>query len=158
MNYIDAVKFLLSRCIHVNQQDNLGNTALHYAVKYKNIHIIYELVNQEADIDLKNNENESAWEIAQKSKDKIIIKALSGDLQLSEIKNDISFHPTITSQLKEYLYIGTSNLYITIERNDERQIEINEAYKAFINEVLYKMRQEKPSYNALINEMCFPYK
>jgi len=64
INHIEVVTVLLERGINVNQRDDLGNTALHYAVLTENLYLIYLLVKKKIDILIKNKEGKSALDLA----------------------------------------------------------------------------------------------
>lgn len=57
---------ILKHDIDVNQKDNLGNTALHYAIMARNYDKILLLKRKGADPSIKNNKGVSALELAQK--------------------------------------------------------------------------------------------
>lgn len=66
----DVVNILLDYDdININQQDYLGNTAIHYAVQMKCKFIIKALIFSHADINLKNKEGKSALDLASELKD-----------------------------------------------------------------------------------------
>jgi len=86
---------LIDNAIYVDQQDHLGNTALHYAVMGRNKFFISSLLSIHADIHLKNNEGKSPLDLAHEMKNKVIIGLLTNNEILSilaandekEIKN-----------------------------------------------------------------------
>jgi len=76
LNHVVVVKTLLDYPVQVNQQDHLGNTALHYAVQKSQYDIINALAYAKADIHLKNNENLSPLDLAKTANNKKAIDLL----------------------------------------------------------------------------------
>jgi len=116
MNKYDIVPLLLKTHIQVNQQDDMGNTALHYAVQNRNVPMINNLVKQGADVDIENNEGETALKIGKDLNNVNVLKALHGNLSLSELNDEIKAMREIQAEIqhqyiKEYLYMRVSNLY-----------------------------------------------
>jgi len=135
MNHIKAANILLSKGIQVNQQDVTGNTALHYAVKSKNIEMIQKLIEYDADCNILNNDKESSMELARCSEDKNILMAVCGTLSPSDLKETIYIKPNKTPQLIEYSYYHVSNIYIEIDKNgidDLKQKAIREVYGKYV--------------------------
>jgi len=94
----------------------MGNTALHYAVQNRNVPMINNLVKQGADVDIENNEGETALKIGKDLNNVNVLKALHGNLSLSELNDEIKAMREIQAEIqhqyiKEYLYMRVSNLY-----------------------------------------------
>jgi len=64
--YYRVINFLLEKQIDVNIQDPHGETALHYVVVTDEYSVIEELLKNGADIYIKNNENETPYDLAVK--------------------------------------------------------------------------------------------
>jgi len=96
---------LLQRGINVNQQDILGNTALHYAVMTKNKFYIKQLLSNQADVHIKNNEGKSPLDL-----DSTI---LSNDYSNDSDNNDIKNKKVVKfdKELEEYLYPCITNTF-----------------------------------------------
>jgi len=86
-NNYDSVSSLLNYSIPINNQDELGNTALHYAIGCKNPIIVQELIQKGINDQLKNNEGKTANDLAMELGDKNILKALKNQLTSEDIKN-----------------------------------------------------------------------
>jgi len=63
MNYVSGTNQEVIQN-NVNQQDYLGNTALHYAIEIHAIHLIHTLMTKKPDIRIRNNEGKSAFDCA----------------------------------------------------------------------------------------------
>jgi len=83
---IESIKSLLANNIDINHQDNLGNTALHYAVMLNQPYIVALLCSKNADKTIKNNEGKTAIDLVQVIDDKNAIIAMNKDPK-SFIKN-----------------------------------------------------------------------
>ena len=74
---IIAVNELLKFDVLVDQQDYLGNTALYYAVEMNNIPVIKNLVNKNANPNIKNNEGRSPLDLAHENGNKTVLNLLT---------------------------------------------------------------------------------
>ncbi|OUM58984.1 hypothetical protein PIROE2DRAFT_64068 [Piromyces sp. E2] len=139
-----AADLLIKRDINFNQQDNTGNTALHYAVKNRNIPLINNLIGNGASYSIKNNENETALEIAKSIGDKITMNAIMGTLSESELSKEVTIFekhkPTEDKKIKEYLYIGVTSLYQNINYDNYRNKGFTK-YDGYIRQ-LSRIRQK----------------
>ncbi len=63
-NRKDCCLYLLERNVHVNHLDKDGNTVLHYAIKNEDIDFSIKLIDNGADIFIKNNQQETPLDIA----------------------------------------------------------------------------------------------
>lgn len=70
---------LIDNAIYVDQQDHLGNTALHYAVMGNNKFFISSLLSINANIHVKNNEGKTPLDLAHDMNNKIIISLLTNN-------------------------------------------------------------------------------
>lgn len=78
--------FLIQSGADVNQPDNFNETALHNAVKKNAIKVIHLLVSDQADRDLKNDQNVTPVDLASSAQ---AIKALGFDVHdVSNVHND----------------------------------------------------------------------
>ena len=73
-NHIDLIKYLLTynkenggNLININQQNNFGNTSLMIAAYNGNEYVVQLLMNYGADINIKNDANDTAYSIARKN-------------------------------------------------------------------------------------------
>jgi len=129
LNKHKVALLLLKKGIDVHQKDDTGNTALHYAIQNKNVPLIHELVMHGADITIENNESETALTLAKKLDNSKVLKALHGSLSNSELDKAIEAEEEVNmivqnKRIEEYLYIGVSNLYVKISKNDLENIKI----------------------------------
>ncbi|OUM67670.1 hypothetical protein PIROE2DRAFT_4840 [Piromyces sp. E2] len=135
MNRNKMIALLLKMCINVNQQDDMGNTALHYAVQNRNIPMIYDLV-KICDKNL-NNAN--------------MINALHDTLSDSEFRKEIEalkeIHALIRNQrIDEYSYMRVSKTYIKLTNDDLH--DLKEAYNIKIKLLKSQIdKLEKKIYN-----------
>ncbi|ORX82169.1 ankyrin [Anaeromyces robustus] len=97
--------------ININHQDELSNTALHYAVECRNPIIVQELINKKANDQLKNIEGKSPYDLANDLGDKNILEALKGTLNAEMIKNIRNNDQSEALKgIEEYLYPCTNIL------------------------------------------------
>ena len=150
MNKYDIVSVLLKTHIHVNQQDAMGNSALHYAVQNKNVPMINNLVKQGADINIENNNGETALKMGKDMNDSSIMKALLGTLSLSELDKEIKSMRDINALIRhqyieEYIYTRVSRLYrkITSESLDN----LRKCYYSNISTVNSELSRVTSIYN-----------
>ncbi|OUM62167.1 hypothetical protein PIROE2DRAFT_11615 [Piromyces sp. E2] len=78
---IDTIKILLKNNIYINQQDKLGNTALHYAIQSYNPYTTALLVSSGANLSIKNLEGETPMNFVNKIKNEIILKDIVNAIQ-----------------------------------------------------------------------------
>ncbi len=64
-NQTEVVNYLISIEVDVNEKDNFGNTALHYAAENLNIDMVKALIKKGANLTFINNEGLSAYKIAE---------------------------------------------------------------------------------------------
>jgi len=138
-----SVEYLLKCSININQQDILGNTALHYAVSLKNKAIIEKLIMSKADIDIKNNEKKSPLNLAHELEDKEILNILTNPSLLNsesssssnnnkgkkEEDNENEKQLYKYNEVKEYLYpcVGELNEFcnsVLLTKEKENLIKI----------------------------------
>jgi len=73
--------------VKINYKDNLGNTALYYAVKLKDKYAINVLMSCHADPTIKNNERVSPLDLAYELRDKDLLDLLHKPLPLNEFND-----------------------------------------------------------------------
>ena len=61
---IDFVQYFIDKKLDVNYQNNFGDTALHIAMIEENLDIIKLLLNNNADLLIKNNEKKTPFDLA----------------------------------------------------------------------------------------------
>lgn len=112
---------LIKNSIDINQQDILGNTALHYAVYLKKVDIIKELIKQSIDIKIKNNNGKTGLDLAKEIGNQDILNLFNNTHittthTYSEVEENVIDNPDI--QYKETLKninIPIKNIYYNIE-------------------------------------------
>ena len=75
--YSEIVRILIENGVDVNMTDAKGTTAAHYAVMFRNYNLIEQLVNANADFELKNNLQKSALDYAEMYNDNKINEILT---------------------------------------------------------------------------------
>lgn len=60
----DYIDILLNNDININAVNKKGDTSLHEAVKCKHVHYIEKLLKWKADLSIKNNENQTFYDVA----------------------------------------------------------------------------------------------
>jgi len=150
-NNYESVMNLLKYPIHINTniQDKIGNTALHYAIECRNPLMVQKLIETGVDIQLKNFNNQSPYDLAIELGDKTILEALKSNLTseiIQSIKNNDQ--SKALEDIEEYLYPNISIIeyrcifltkemietesktYKTIdwERNEIKEMERRQAY------------------------------
>jgi len=131
-----AVKELLEHGININQQDDLGNTALHYAIETKNLNLTHALLSDCADVNIKNNEGKSSLDLANEINDESIKNLINHPPSFdyntyinshSENNNNRNSHDSTTCIMEtsqeakaamEYLYLNISPIYSNFEISD----------------------------------------
>ncbi|XP_030631776.1 ankyrin repeat domain-containing protein 22 [Chanos chanos] len=73
---VNLMKLVLSHRVDINAVDYKGNTGLHYACQRKSHRLIPLLLEKNADISIKNNNNETPLDIAQRLQFKKIVTML----------------------------------------------------------------------------------
>ncbi|ORX44868.1 ankyrin [Piromyces finnis] len=127
---IEIVKTLLRLGADVDHQDNLGNTALYYAVDLKNIHSISILTFYKANLYKKNNRNVSPWDMIQQFPDK------------QKILDSISNAPSYFSLYPKKKHIissnSLSNLIHEKRTKHNKKEKKNKTYYNNISEIKYQ--------------------
>jgi len=163
MNNYNSVELLLQKCANTNQQDDMGNTALHYAVQANNIPMIYDLIHNDANPHLKNNQKESALEMANRLGNKKVLNAILGNLSVSDYSKEKSSmtrsQNVKTPQIDEYLYTNTSNFYSEFQNNNAYTQEIKNVYKNYVDKVNkqrnFIIKQFKSDIDDLLQDLIF---
>ena len=106
---------------NINHKDELGNTALHYAVMTRNILAVYILMAFKANPKTANNKKLSSIKLAQDLNDNDIIEALSRKLPRDKINNMCILLPLFRDDPNE-------NKMETIKLSDEDTLEDETSY------------------------------
>jgi len=128
LNRQKSVLSLIQHKIDINHQDNLGNTALYYAIDSNNVDLIKLFVSNHADKTIKNNDGISPLDFAKKLGYKYILNILKEEesvllspLTHEEVKDYyFQFTKENDSEIKyketeEYLYPYVSDRYSEID-------------------------------------------
>ncbi|KAG4108858.1 ankyrin [Neocallimastix lanati (nom. inval.)] len=99
---ISTVKILLKKKINCNQQDNLGNTALHYAVKLNDPYLVY-ILNKHIDSNILNNKGLSPKSEAFINSNERVKDVILGGYNIDIEKNDLEI-PKIAYKLFKETY------------------------------------------------------
>jgi len=114
INNYKAVEELLKKGININQQDILGNTALHYAVETERPYLTYLLMTKNPDINLKNKEGKTAKDLANEIGNKKILETLNNPSyrpNLSDDNNNNTKHEQYAEEIKTYITSYVNNNY-----------------------------------------------
>jgi len=88
---VDSVKLLLKHHINVNQQDNSGNTALHYAILLGDNYIVKMICAKKADYNIKNNKDMTPSMLASQTRNFEIRSIMSTPiLNIERSKHNVS--------------------------------------------------------------------
>ncbi|KAL6607534.1 ankyrin [Neocallimastix sp. 'constans'] len=96
------VQALLLKNSELNQQDNLGNTALYYAININDDYIVNYLAFLKADLNIKNNKGVSAMDLAKELNNETILKILDHP------KSPYNYKPS-SSKLKSKKFKSNKN-------------------------------------------------
>jgi len=136
INHIEVVKILLERGINVNQQDCIGNTALHYAVIIQKPYLIQLLVAKKVNIHLKNQEGKSALDIAYELKDHDdIIQALTSTAHFNSLSILVDKNESEVDVDNSH-YKRTQNYLTPYANNDYPDYEITDVMMNIRDEIL----------------------
>jgi len=89
LGFLDKVKSYTIRNANFNHQDELGNTALLYAVNMRNICVINLLAHFHVDPDLKNNQGMSPKDVAKQIGEEKLIKYMEKPRPIHEMKEKL---------------------------------------------------------------------
>jgi len=84
----NITKYIITRGANLDYQDELGNTALHYALESGNKYIIDALAYYKANIHIKNREGKSPIEIAKVSENDEIVGLLTNPVPLYKLNDN----------------------------------------------------------------------
>lgn len=76
INEVYGIETLLNYGVNVDQQDIMGNTALHYAVEIENPQLVKMIMMKKPKMDLKNVKNKTARIIAEEIGNKAVLEVL----------------------------------------------------------------------------------
>jgi len=121
-SHSEAVAKLLECGINVNQQDYIGNTALYYAIDLKNFNYVKLLMDNHADINIRNIEGKSPLNYAHELGEKTIINILNNpesvDKEAIFPTEKNSAYLRYKQEMDEYLYPCIQNNYSKIKISD----------------------------------------
>jgi len=124
VNNIEQIKLLLQYGINVNQQDELGNTALYYAVEMEEAYLVHLLVNKHADIHIKNNEGRSPFDLANKLGNQKVLIALnhpSANIEKPESKKPSKYEESIRQYLTPYITNNYPDYKISLDEQTKKK-------------------------------------
>jgi len=127
-----AVDILLKYGIDVNHQDNLGNTALHYAVEINSPFLIHRLLCKKADIHIKNNIGKSPLDYAQDleiNKNEIVDMMINPSIHLKKDKFINLVSSKYEEEIKNYLLPYINNDYPEYKSGHSNEIAKKDIYK-----------------------------
>ena len=138
INRNDFYSQLLKTDININQQDDSGNTALHYAVRNINIPFIYNLIINGANPYIENNEGETALKIAEGIENNNALKAIYGTLSSSELDDEMKALNEVQAEIQyqyinEYIEIGKSVNYRVLTKDDQ------DVHRTIYNSITYNI-------------------
>jgi len=130
---LEVVKIFLENNVYIDQQDNFGNTALHYAVQMNLPEIINALAYSHADINIKNSKDQSPYDLAKASSDPKILDYLEHPTPIKfskpQKKGKLFSIKKITkrSSSRKRSYNERSNEYLNVKNyNDVIAFSIND--------------------------------
>jgi len=133
INQVKAVEILLERGIYIDHQDNLGNTALHYAVDIQEPYLISKLMSKEPNIHLKNNEGKSALDLAQEiegeTKNEIICLLTNPNYKLKKIKFNSQSTNKYTEEIQKYIIPYANNYFPDFKSTNKMENAKNIIYQ-----------------------------
>ena len=89
--------------VNPNIADSLGNSPLHYAVRYQRFNICESLLQYGADVKVKNKKGESSYDLACGLKNNLYKKLLSKYLHTNVSKSSTQLSPEQSKKLFEYI-------------------------------------------------------
>ncbi|ORX86514.1 ankyrin [Anaeromyces robustus] len=145
----DSIQILLQYPIPIDYQDELGNTALYYAIEGNDIHIVKILRSNHADMNIKNNEGISALDYA---------KSLGYHYMLNILKeerNSVLFSfpspPTSPNLIQEFSTLDDKNKKEKINVHSRSEKRKSKTKKSFDNN--NKKEEVKDFYFQILDEI-----
>ena len=132
-NRINIITALMEKYIFdINKQDNHGNTALHWAVYFNNQQCIDYLIHYNININIMDNNNCTAMDIAVKRENENLIVKIKNSLTIQyldsenkqNIKQYFSFLELIQINIIKYLYIPFLIILILSELYNQKLIAV----------------------------------
>lgn len=109
----NTAALLIAAKADVNKQNNLGKTALMYALNSQNIEFITTLINKGADVNIKDSSNETAlsYALKQNCPENIIITLIkaNADLSLEDNSGETPLSYALKNRLSENIIISLVN-------------------------------------------------
>jgi len=90
INKVNAVETLLNYGIDVDQQDDIGNTALHYALEIENPKIVKMIMEKNSKMDLRNENKKTARMLAEEIGNKTILEILDNPNTVIDQQFDVN--------------------------------------------------------------------
>jgi len=137
----------------VNAQDELGNTALHYAVQLEDEYTIVLLKNHQADPSIKNNEGKEAMEASENIDDPSIMIVHTNSIPTS-VMEDISEKQKLLSVLKQ-----KTDQNITYDIKNYRVDVFQQNYHSLISDEYLSYYKPPPSKSIIqqwVGEVLYP--
>jgi len=122
--------------VNINHQDHLGNTALYYAIKIKDKQTINLLAYNHADINIKNNQGVSAFDLSKEMNDESIINILKNPISPKSFK-------------KKNSKSGIKSLFFKEKKNTDEKLN------DYVQD--YQIKSYRSSYDYTSIEKKYPY-
>jgi ankyrin repeat protein len=143
---VSALRMLLPLGPNLDQQDNMGNTALHYAVNCNNSYSVKDLVNAGANINIKNNEGKTPLDLAINNNNKSIIELLNQSNPVIENENEMKKR----NNKKKGGFL--SMIKKSMKKNDKNNLDVGVyhlTYSERRNIISFELTDNKPKYTPL---------
>lgn len=161
----DIIKLLIDNNVALNIQDYMGNTVIHYVVKYNNKKLINILLNAGSDANIFNNNGELAIHIAATSKYIYIIKILAkiSNLNHQDVNGNTPLHILTKNKYWESLsnILSKKKLNIFIKNNNgTRPIDyvqkeyIDKYIDIVVNSYIYILKNNDQIWNEEWEKEC----
>jgi len=99
LGHNDFLRYKFLSNININQQDHLGNTALHYAITLRNKYAINALCYNKAKTNIKNNEGLTAIELIHKLEEPGLLKIINDPIIPQKMEKKLKSKPYDTKHL-----------------------------------------------------------
>lgn len=139
---------------YLNQQDNLGNTALHYAIKLKDREAINLLMYYKADPTIKNYQGQSPLDLANEINEETINEILKNPILPEKMKENLK------KEEKPSLFFNKKNKKSTEEKLDKKLGNYVMEYqiKNYKQEYEYLIKNKKRTYPLIhFNDIMLSY-
>lgn len=149
--YKFLTNFFLGMC-DINHQDDLGNTALYYAIKIKDKCIINLLAHNHADVTLKNKQGVSPMDLANELNEEEILKILNKPISRYEMEKKLK-----KSGSNKSIFSSLLNKKNTDEKLEEyvRNYQINNYQKEYDDLLVNPYSSYKPLPSNKLTELSY---